>query len=129
MRMQADKTYVAQRSLYVVLRNYEQEVCFVLMFWALAILGYKWVSIWRQQSQLERDLLQLPPDLPLDQEDVREIAGRLQSLPSAEQEYLPARALLTAIERFGATNNVQDVATASREVCDSEAERQREAPS
>jgi biopolymer transport protein ExbB/TolQ len=123
VKMQADKARVEQRSLYVVLRDYEQEACFVLMFWALAILGYKGVSIWRQQSQLERDLLQLPADLPIGQEDVREIAGRLQSLPTAEQEYLPARALLTAIERFGATNNVQDVATASREVCGSEAER------
>jgi biopolymer transport protein ExbB/TolQ len=122
-RMQTEKEYVAQRSLYVVLRDYEQEACFVLMFWALAILGYKGASIWRQQSQLERDLLRLPPDLPIGQEDVREIVGQLQSLPPAAQEYLPARALLTAIERFGATNNVQDVANASRDVCDSEAER------
>ncbi len=123
VRMQADKSYVQQRSVFVVLRDYEQETCFVLMFWALAILGYKGISIHRQQALLERDLLQIPPDLPIGQEDVRDLSRRLQALPPAVQESLPARTLLTAIERFGASSNVQDVSTAGRNVCESEAER------
>jgi biopolymer transport protein ExbB/TolQ len=39
------------------------------------------------------------------------------------QDYLLPRALLTAIERFGATQNIQNVSTAARDVCDSEGER------
>jgi len=122
-RLQQDDSYVEQRSLYVVLRDYEQESCFILMLWALSILGYKAVSIVRQQRQLGRDLLCLPPDLPIGQEDLRKIADTLRSLPDRETEYLPTRALLTAVERFAATKNVQDVSTASRDICESEAER------
>ena len=122
-RMAADSNYVQQRSLFVVLRDYEQEACFVLMFWAIAILLYKGVSVYRQQALLERDLLELPPDLPIGQEDVRELSGRLLALPQPQRGFLLPRALLTAIQRFAATNNVQDVSTASRNLCESEAER------
>ena len=30
-----------ERSLYVVLRDYEQESCFILGLWAIAIMGFK----------------------------------------------------------------------------------------
>lgn len=122
-RMASDPNYVQQRSLYVVLRDYEQETCFVLMLWALSILGYKGISTQRQRALLQQDLLQLPTDLPVAQEDVRELAGRLRSLPSRQRGYLLPRALLSAIQRFAATNNVQDVSTAARDLCASEAER------
>ena len=95
----------------------------MLMLWALSILGYKGQATYRQQRLLERDLLQLPEGLPIGAEDTRELAARLQSLPRREQEYLLPRALLTAIERFAATRNVQDVSTAARDLCGSEGER------
>ena len=55
-----DPEYVPQRSAYVVLKDYEQEACFILMFWALAILGYKARTALRQQKQLEQDFIGLP---------------------------------------------------------------------
>lgn len=121
--MAADKDYQEQRSIYVVLQDYEQETCFILMFWAMAILFYKGLNSYRQQSLLDRDLLELPPDLPIGQEDVRELSNKLQRLPEQQRDFLLPRAMLTAVERFGATNNVQDVSTASRDTCESEAER------
>ena len=121
-RMQLDEHYVEQRSLYVVLRDYEQEACFILMFWAFSILSYKGISVARQKRLLARDLLQLPADLPIGREDLREIAVTLRSVPGAV-DHLPTRALLTATERFAATGNVQDVSTACRDICQSEAER------
>jgi len=121
--MRADPEYVQQRSFYVVLKDYEQETCFVLMLWAFAILGYKGRETYRQQQLLQRDLLQLPENLPIGVEDTRELSSRLQALPAAVQDYLLPRALLTAIERFGATQNIQNVSTAARDVCDSEGER------
>jgi biopolymer transport protein ExbB/TolQ len=121
--MRANPDYVQQRSFYVVLKDYEQETCFVLMLWAFAILGYKGREAYRQQQLLQRDLLQLPENLPIGVEDTRELSRRLQALPAAVQDYLLPRALLTAIERFGATQNIQNVSTAAREVCESEGER------
>ena len=121
--MQADPGYVQQRSFFVVIKDYEQETCFILMFWAFAILGFKGRATFRQQQLLEQDLLRLPDDLPIGPEDTRDLSARLRSLPNAMQGYLLPRALLTAIERFGATRNVQDVSTAARDICESEGER------
>jgi len=121
--MRTNPDYAQQRSFYVVLKDYEQETCFVLMLWAFAILGYKGREAYRQQQLLQRDLLQLPENLPIGVEDTRELSLRLQALPAAVQDYLLPRALLTAIERFGATQNIQNVSTAAREVCESEGER------
>lgn len=121
--MQADPDYIAKDSFFVVVKDYEQEACFVLMLWALAILGYKGLAAWRQQKLLQRDLLELPENLPIGVEDTRDLSNRILSLPPGEQATLPPRALLTGVERFSATRNVQDVSTAVRDVCESEGER------
>jgi biopolymer transport protein ExbB/TolQ len=121
--MQANPDYVQQRSFFVVIKDYEQETCFILMFWAFAILGFKGKMTYKQQQLLEQDLLRLPDDLPIGPEDTRDLAARLRALPASMQDYFLPRALLTAIERFGATRNVQDVSTAARDICESEGER------
>jgi len=114
---------VQQRSFFVVIKDYEQESCFILMLWALAILTYKGLVVYRQQRLLQHDLLQLPDNLPIGREDTHELAERLNTLPDADRESLLPRALLTAVERFAATGNVQDVSTAARDICESEGER------
>ena len=119
----ANPEYVQQRSFFVVIKDYEQETCFVLMFWAFAILGFKGRVTWSQQKLLDQDLLRLPGDMPIGTEDTRDLVTRLRDLPDAMQEYLLPRALLTAVERFGATRNVQDVSNAARDICESEGER------
>ena len=123
LQMQSDPGYIQQRSFFVVIKDYEQETCFILMLWAFAILGFKGRASYRQQLLLDQDLLRLPAELPIGPEDTRDLVARIQSLPQSMQHYLLPRALLTAIERFAATRNVQDVSTAARDVCDSEGER------
>ena len=121
--IKADPAYVTTDSFFVVIKDYEQETCFVLMLWAFSILGYKAYAAWRQQQMLDRDLLQLPKGLPIGPEDARVLVDRLNALPAVKQLYLLPRALLTGIERFSATRHVQDVSTAVRDICDSEGER------
>ena len=36
--MDAQPDYVQKRSVWVIIRDFEQEACFVLMLWALAII-------------------------------------------------------------------------------------------
>ena len=50
-------------------------------------------------------------------------SARLQALPPAERGLLLPRALLNALQRFGATRNVQDASSAAHTVVMSEAER------
>ncbi|MBW2328836.1 MAG: MotA/TolQ/ExbB proton channel family protein, partial [Deltaproteobacteria bacterium] len=87
-QLAADPQYEQQRNFYVVVRDYEQEACFVLMFWALAILGFKGISVYRQQRLLDRDLLKLPAGLPVGVEDTAELAKRMDELPEKNREYL-----------------------------------------
>jgi biopolymer transport protein ExbB/TolQ len=122
-QLQADPDYVPRRSFFVVIKDYEQEACFVLALWAFAILGYKGREAWRQYRLLQQDLLRLPENLPIGPEDTRSLSERLQALPAPSGDYLLPRALLTGVERFAATGNVQNVSTAARDLCDSEGER------
>ncbi len=48
MQAAADPDFVRERSVWVLIKDFEQEACFILMFWALAIMGYKAVKFeWR----------------------------------------------------------------------------------
>ena len=121
--MLADSSYVQKRNFYVVVRDYEQEACFVLMFWAFSIMGFKGFLSWRQNQLLDMDLLKLPPDLPIGPEDTKSLLQRLNELPANMRYYLLPKALKVSIQRFAATRNVHDAATAMREACDSESQR------
>jgi biopolymer transport protein ExbB/TolQ len=121
--MAQDPNFVAERSFYVILKDYEQEATIILMLWALAILGYKALRQRRERLALERGLLRLPEGMRILPEDTREYARQLESLPREDRDLLVPRALLAALARFGATRNVQDVSTVAHGVCQSESER------
>jgi biopolymer transport protein ExbB/TolQ len=118
-----EEHYVPERSIWVIIRDYEQESCFILMFWALAIMGYKAVQIARERKFLERELIPISEGESILPEDTREYARPLQALPDDERGYLLPRALLAALQRFRSTRNVQDVSTAVRSTVESEADR------
>ncbi|MEZ5596578.1 MAG: MotA/TolQ/ExbB proton channel family protein [Pseudomonadales bacterium] len=115
--------YVQDRSLYVVLRDYEQESCFVLMFWAIAIMGYKGRQSLRERALLNEDVLHVAEGMSILPEDARQYIRPLQALPDAVQHYLVPRALRAALLRFASTRNVHDVAEAVKSVCETESER------
>lgn len=115
--------YVPSRSLYVVLKDYEQETCFILMCWAIAIMAFKARRILRQRALLQKRLLTISPGMSILPEDAREHSRALQALPEDERDCLLPRALLTALQRFGSTRSIQDAATTIKETCESEAER------
>ena len=115
--------YVSERSVYVIIRDFEQEACFILFFWAVAIMSYKGWSAMRQRSLLQADLVPVAEGIRILPEDTREYSRQIQALPQQLQEYLLPRALLTALHRFDSTRNVQDVSQAAYEECDAEADR------
>ena len=120
-RMEIDSDYVQQRSYYVVVKDYEQEACFVLMFWALAILGYKGVTTYRQQQQLNQ--IGIPEDRAISAANADSIIQQLRELPKRKQDYLLPRVLAGALDRFVATRNVQNASTTVHDLCESEGGR------
>jgi len=123
-RIEQNADYEPKRSFYVVVRDFEQEICFILMLWALAILGYKAVQIRKQQTQLQLDLVGLPEGEHVSVETAEQASSLIRKrLPAEAQDYLLSRVMLSAIDRFSATRSVQDASSVVHSVCDEEAER------
>lgn len=122
-RMAADPDHVQERSVYVVVRDWEQEICFILLLWALAILAYKSVATLRHRSLFQTELIPLSEGMRILPEDVRDLSRRIQALPPVQQRSLLPRSLSAGLQRFGASGSIQDVAGAVQAHCASEAER------
>ncbi|MAT91331.1 MAG: hypothetical protein CME59_01890 [Halioglobus sp.] len=115
--------FVSDRSLAVVIRDFEQEACFILLIWALAIMGYKGRRTMHERDLLERRLLDIPEGTSVLPEDAREYSRALEALPEAEQDYLLPRTLLTALQRFATTGSIQAVSDTVKENCEVESDR------
>jgi biopolymer transport protein ExbB/TolQ len=121
--IEKDKNQTTERSVYVMIRDYEQESCFILMFWALAIMVFKAVTTIRHRTLLERDLIPLAEGVRILPEDTRELSREIQALPPYQRNALLPRALLAGLQRFSSTRNIQDVADATHAYCAAEGER------
>ena len=123
LRIQEDESYTPERSLYVLIRDFEQEACLVLMLWAFAIMGFKAVRAAGERKLLLQELVEVREGVRILPEDTREYARTLQALPDSVREMLLPRVLLSSLERFGSTQNVQDVSSVANTLCESEGER------
>jgi len=121
--LETDKTQPTERSVYVLIRDYEQEACFILMLWALAIMVFKSVTGIRHRALLQMDLIPLADGVRILPEDTRELSRQIQALPPYQRNALLPRALLAGLQRFSSTRNVQDVADATHAYCSAEGER------
>jgi len=122
-RQDAGEVFEVERSVYTVIKDLEQETCFILALWAIAIIGLKTKIALHERRLLNQSLLEVAPGTSILPEDTRQYARPLQALPENEREYLLPRALLAALQRFGSTRNIQNVSASVREICETEADR------
>ena len=115
--------FIPERSFTVVIRDFEQEACFILLIWALAIMGYKGRRAMVEQDLLGRRLLDIPEGTSVLPEDAREYSRSLEALPEKEQDYLLPRTLLSALQRFATTGSIQAVSDTIKENCEVESDR------
>ena len=123
IQINENPNYIPERSIYVVIKDLEQECCFVLMLWAISLMGYKSLSSFNERKILETDLIPINQSTSILAEDAREYSRPIQALPEKQQNYLLPRAVLTALHRFRSTRNIQDVSSSIRAICESESER------
>ncbi len=123
LRMKQESNYTPQRSLWVVIKDFEQESEIILGIWAFALMGYKAVATQRERALLQRELLPIREGVRVLPEDTREYARTIQALPQRVRKMLLPRLLISALERFGATRNVQDVSSVANSVCEAEGDR------
>ncbi|MCY3626793.1 MAG: MotA/TolQ/ExbB proton channel family protein [Gammaproteobacteria bacterium] len=118
-----DQDFTAERSIWVTLKDWEQESCVILMFWALALMGGKVLQARRERRILSQDLVKIPEGVSVLPEDAREYMRTVQSLPESTREQLLPRAVMIALQRFESTHAVQNASEAVRNLCDGEADR------
>ena len=123
LRMQQESDYTPERTVWVLIRDYEQEACIILMLWAFAIMAQKASSLLRERSLLEHEFLAVREGVRILPEDTREYARTIQELPDETRNKLLPRVLLAALERFGSTRSVQDVSAVANKMCEAEGER------
>ncbi|MEP5764638.1 MAG: MotA/TolQ/ExbB proton channel family protein [Halieaceae bacterium] len=114
---------VPDRSLYIVIRDFEQEACFILLIWALAIMGYKGKQMIEEQQLLDQRLLDVAEGTSILPEDAREYSRPLEALDDQIQDYLLPRTLLAALQRFATTASIPAVSATIREQCEGESDR------
>jgi biopolymer transport protein ExbB/TolQ len=115
--------FVRERSTWVLIKDMEQEACIVLMFWALAIMGYKAKEILRERELLDVDLIAIAEGMRVLPEDSREFSRQVEALPDHQRSMVLPRALLHALRRFSTTRSIQDVSSSTHTIFDSEADR------
>jgi biopolymer transport protein ExbB/TolQ len=116
------KTQVIQlRSVYVILKDHEQELCVTLCLWSLFLIGRQaWITN-KDRKLLDKDYVRIGEAQVVLPEDARVYSRPLEALPRAEQDGFLPRLLMVAYNRFGATRSVQDAAEAVRDECEFEA--------
>jgi biopolymer transport protein ExbB/TolQ len=108
------------RSVYVILKDHEQELCVTLMLWSLFLLGRQAHETRKSRKQLDRDYVKIGDGQVVLPEDARVYSRPLEQLPKEEQDGFLPRLLMVAYNRFGATRSVQDAAEAVRTECEFE---------
>ena len=108
---QQDENFVPERSVFIILRDFEQETCIILMLWAMAIISMKTQHTLRERTLLDRTLVNLQDGMSILPEDCRNYSRPVQALSNREREFLLSRALLAGLHRFQSTENIQAVSS------------------
>jgi biopolymer transport protein ExbB/TolQ len=122
-QQQAGSTVTDQRSIYLVLKDFEQETCFILMLWVFMIMAYKAKLTLQEKHMLNHAMLNVTEGASILPEDARDLCRPLQQLSIEKQQMLAPRTLLISLNRFAATSSVAAVATSIKDICDLEADR------
>ena len=115
----------APRHLVVILKDYEQEICLILMLWGMFLILGKCLAILREQYLFSVDLLEESTEEPeetTEAETAEDSSGEFYGLNSALKtlEALPpdiretplVKTLMTSLRRFLITQDVQNTSDA-----------------
>jgi len=100
----------APRSLLIVLKDYEQEICFILMLWGSFLILSKCRAIIRDNYLFSVDLIEEAAD---DGFVPEKVIDKLDTELSADRNASPLiQTLRTALWRYAGTGNVQNLSDA-----------------
>ncbi len=112
----------APRHLVVILKDYEQEICLILMLWGTFLILAKCAAILREQYLFSVDLLEEvayeaddeeeSEETPKPAPDLTGVLSALETLPADIRSTPLVRTLMTSLRRFLITQDVQNTSDA-----------------
>ncbi len=107
-----------QRSVYVIIKDPEQQYEIVFALWGFAILVHKLMQVRAERRLFKHDFIRLQPGERIIPEDAldryKELRTAVDREPKWRDRLLP-EAMLAALHRFHATSSIQDAANAVKE--------------
>jgi biopolymer transport protein ExbB/TolQ len=115
--------YVPQRSIWVIIRDPEQEATIIVAIWAMILSVLRFRELRAQRDLLGAGYMRLDPGIVILPSDAREYLRQFEQLAPVKRDSVLPRVLAAALKRFGATGNVQDASQTVHNVCESESNR------
>ncbi len=114
--------HTAPREIVVILKDYEQEICFILMFWGCFLIASNYREILKTNYLFSVDLIE---DKEADDFNVHDIIERLdKQIPKDCLSSPLVRTLRSSLWRYATTRNVQNLSDAIESNLDALAVRQ-----
>lgn len=107
-------------SLWIVLKDYEQQVCFILCFWGLFLLALKIKDSMAENKSLEVDYLELGDEDRLKKEDARPVLWKLERGNEDHRNTLYFRVLYRTIEFFRFATSLEEITNVVKNSCEGE---------
>jgi len=99
----------APRNIFVILKDYEQEICIILMLWAGYLIVSKSMEILKDRYLFSVDLLE---DVEENNADLETVLANLEALPPETSETPLVMALMASLRRYLITSDVQNTSDA-----------------
>lgn len=117
--------FVEPRSFVVVIKDFEQQSCITLWLWAIMLMTLKLRRLSVENSMLAGRYLELEPGERILPDDTlghfKDLNATIESRPGWRERILP-NVILAALQRFHATNSIQDAAQSIKERAEVSAE-------
>jgi biopolymer transport protein ExbB/TolQ len=114
------------RSVYIIIKDPEQEWEIIFAVWGFIILGHKLIQIRAERRLFRHDFIRIQPGERIIPDDAldryKEMRTAVDRNPRWHDRLLP-EAMLAALHRFHATSSVQDAANAVKERAELTADR------
>ncbi|MGH7943516.1 MAG: MotA/TolQ/ExbB proton channel family protein, partial [Opitutaceae bacterium] len=107
-----------QRSVYIIIKDPEQEMEIIFAVWGVIILGHKLVQVRRERRLFRHDFVRIQPGERIIPEDALDRYKEMRAAVERDSRWqgrLLPECMLAALHRFHATNSVQDAANAVKE--------------
>lgn len=98
----------APRSFVIILKDYEQEFCLILMLWAIFMIGSKIYAIIRQNYIIDVDILGFGDSGKVSKKEAMNALSNLKRYKFGLGDSVVIQTLSTSIQRYITTSNIQN---------------------